>query len=360
MPKSIAHVVEPVPSNDELQDVLTLVLENSPHAVMVESDGRVVHANGAFAELVHAADLSEIIGLKACEVCDGEACRRRTPTFHPETGKYFLHKKVELKSGDRRVRVHLSFDVSERRNLEKELCDARKLQSFGLLVGGIAHDFNNVLTAVTLHAGLLSTQVEPGTWAQRQAEGIRAAADRGTSLVGQLLAYLREQSPDSEEINVDHVLRQMEAILRPLIGEHIEFVVFPHCGKTTVLMVPSQLQQIVMNLVINARDAMEGGGRIVLESGNCVLQAGNRYGLSAGDYIQLTVADTGRGMDSATMAHIFEPFYSTKKSSNGTGLGLFTVQNIVRKTGGAVSVTSEPQQCARLEVFLPKAPPLRA
>jgi C4-dicarboxylate-specific signal transduction histidine kinase len=344
----------------ELQDILTMALESSPHAVMLEAEGRVTHANQAFAKLMRASSVGEIIGCKVCKFCDGEDCKRGTPTFHSETGKHYQHKLVELCANGRKLRIHLAFDVSERRNLEKELSDTRKLQSFGLLVSGIAHDFNNVLTAVTLHAGLLSTQLEKGTWAWRQADSIRGAAERGTSLVGQLLAYLREQSPDPEEVNVDHVLRQMETILRPLIGEQIEFVVAAHCGKATVVMVPSQLQQIIMNLVINARDAMDGSGRIVLESGTCVLREGNQYKLPAGHYVQLTVADTGRGMDATTKAKMFEAFYSTKKSSNGTGLGLFTVHSIVRKNGGAINVTSEPGRGTRIEVFLAKTPALHS
>ena len=339
----------------DLQDILTMALESSPHAVMLESEGHVTHANQAYKKLMHAASMSEIIGSKNCAFCDGEACKHG-PVFHARTGRYYQHKLVDLRSHGRNLRIHLAFDVSERRSLEKELSDTRKLQSFGLLVSGIAHDFNNVLTAVTLHAGLLSTQLEQGTWAWRQADSIRGAAERGTSLVGQLLAYLREQSPDPEEVNVDHVLRQMETILRPLIGEQIEFVVSPHGGKATVVMVPSQLQQVVMNLVINARDALDGSGRIVLESGACELRAQNEFNLPTGAYVQLTVADTGKGMDSATKSRIFEAFYSTKKSSNGTGLGLFTVHSIVRKSGGAINVISEPGQGARLEVFLPKAP----
>jgi signal transduction histidine kinase len=339
----------------DLQDILTMALESSPHAVMLESDGHLTHANQAYKKMMHAVSLSEIIGSKACAFCDGEACKHG-PVFHARTGKYYQHKLVDLRAHGKDLRIHLAFDVSERRSLEKELSDTRKLQSFGLLVSGIAHDFNNVLTAVTLHAGLLSTQLEKGTWAWRQADSIRGAAERGTSLVGQLLAYLREQSPDPEEVNVDHVLRQMETILRPLIGEQIEFVVSPHGGKATVVMVPSQVQQIVMNLVINARDALDGAGRIVLESAACELRAQNEFKLPAGPYVQVTVADTGKGMDSATKSRIFEAFYSTKKSNNGTGLGLFTVHSIVRKTGGAINVISEPGQGARLEVFLPKAP----
>ncbi len=337
-----------------------MALESSPHAVMLEAEGRVTHANQAFARLMRASSVSEIVGSKVCTFCGGEDCKRGTPTLHPGIGKHYQHKLVELNANGRKLRIHLAFDVSERRNLEKELSDTRKSQSFGLLVGGIAHDFNNVLTAVTLHAGLLSAQLEKETWAWRQADSIRGAAERGTSLVGQLLAYLREQSPDPEEVNVDHVLRQMETILRPLIGEQIEFVVATHCGKATIVMVPSQLQQIVMNLVINARDAVEGSGRIVLESGTCVLSADNRHKLPAGHYVQLTVVDNGRGMDAATKAKMFEAFYSTKKSSNGTGLGLFTVHSIVRKSGGAINVMSEPGRGARIEIFLPKAPTLHS
>jgi signal transduction histidine kinase len=344
----------------ELQDILTMALESSPHAVMLESEGRVTHANQAFAKLMGAPSVREIVGSKLCAFCDGEACRQGSPVFHAASGNYYQHKLVELNASGRKLRVHLAFDVSERRNLEKELSDTRKLQSFGLLVSGIAHDFNNVLTAVTLHAGLLSAKLEKGTWEWRQADSIRAAAERGTSLVGQLLAYLREQSPDPEVVNVDHVLRQMETILRPLIGEQIEFLVATHCGKATVVIVPSQLQQIVMNLVINARDAMEGSGKIILESATCTLCGKNEYKLPAGDYVQLTVADTGRGMDATTKAKMFEAFYSTKKSNNGTGLGLFTVHRIVHKSGGAISVMSEPGRGARIEIFLPKAPVLHS
>lgn len=339
----------------ELQDILTMALESSPHAVMLESEGRVTHANAAFAKLMNEACLTQLIGSETCAFCDGEACKRGTPVLNARTGKYYQHKLVELRAHGRKLRIHLAFDVSERRSLEKELSDTRKLQSFGLLVSGIAHDFNNVLTAVTLHSGLLSAQLEKGTWAWRQADSIRGASERGTSLVGQLLSYLREQSPDPEEVNVDHVLRQIEKILRPLIGEQIEFVVSPHCGKATVVMIPSQLQQIVMNLVINGRDALDGAGRIVLESGVCELRGDNEYKLSPGTYAQVTVTDTGRGMDSATKSRIFEAFYSTKKSNNGTGLGLFTVHSIVRKSGGAINVISEPGRGSRLEVFLPKA-----
>lgn len=343
----------------DLQDVMTMALESSPHAIMLESHGRVTHANQTFAKLVKASSVKELIGTKVRTICNEKTCECG-PILHPENGKYYQRKVVELRANGRKLRIHLAFDVSERRTLEKELSDTRKLQSFGLLVSGIAHDFNNVLTAVTLHPGLLTTQLEKGTWAWRQAESVHSAADRGTSLVGQLLAYLREQSPDPEEVNVDHVLNQMDRILRPLIGEQIDFVVSPHCGKSTVMMVPSQLQQVVMNLVLNARDALEGPGRIVLESGSSSLSSENSLKLPAGTYIQLTVADTGKGMDGATKEKMFEPFYSTKKDSNGTGLGLFTVNSIVRKNGGAIRVISEPQRGTQIEVFLPKTSELHA
>ncbi|HLH08664.1 MAG TPA: ATP-binding protein [Terriglobales bacterium] len=360
MRKGSATAVIPGIQVEHLHEILAIALEHSPHAIMLERGGIVVHANQAFANLVNASNADDLIGREFSAVACSHSCKNSGPECNEKTGKYYQHKCVELKLASEKMRIHLAFDVSERRRMEKELADTRKLQSFGFLVSGIAHDFNNVLTAITLHAGLLTSQLEKNTWSWRQADSIQSAAERGTALAGQLLSYLREQSPDPEEVNVDRSLRQMVSILRPLVGEHIEFSVNPHCGKTTVIMVPSQLQQIVMNLVINARDALQDGGRILLESQNCLLQESNPYSLAAGEYAQLTVADDGHGMDEPTKARIFEPFFSTKKPGKGTGLGLFTVQNIVRKSGGSLSVTSEPGLGTRFEILLPKAPAIRS
>lgn len=344
---------------DDLQEILAVALEHSPHPVMLEQFGRVVYANRPFATMMRYSSGSDVVGRRVCDLKCDRNCESGVPAYRSDTGKYYQHRRFEVKSGRRTLKVHLAFDISERRSLEKELSDNRKAQSFGLLVSGIAHDFNNVLTAITLKAGLLSAKLEKDSWAWRQATSISGAAEQGTSLVGQLLSYLREQSPDAEEVNVDHVLRRMQPVLAPLLGEQIDFSMSLHCGNSTVLMVPSQLQQIAMNLVVNARDALDGSGKIVLESGDCLLREENRYQLPSGKYIQISVVDNGRGMDEVTRARVFEPFYSTKKSKNGTGLGLFTVQSIAKKANGAVSIESELGKGTRVEVLVPKAPRVR-
>ncbi|HJW14445.1 MAG TPA: ATP-binding protein, partial [Thermoanaerobaculia bacterium] len=239
-------------------------------------------------------------------------------------------------------------DITERKRLEEQFRQAQKMEAIGRLAGGVAHDFNNILTAILGYSDLLGASLSASNPLREEVEEIRKAAERAAALTRQLLAFGRRQVLILEVLDLNLLVREMERMLRRVIGEDIEIRTRydPELGR--VRADRGQLEQVLINLIINARDAMPSGGTITIETGNAELDG---HHLPA---VMLAVGDTGCGMDAETRAHIFEPFYTTKEKGKGTGLGLATVYGIVEQSGGHVRVSSEPGRGATFRVFLPR------
>ena len=246
----------------------------------------------------------------------------------------------------------------ERGRLEQQFRQAQKMEAVGRLAGGVAHDFNNLLTVMTGYADLLLAGGDLARQQRTALEEIRRAAERGGSLTHQLLAFSRRQPFTPRSVRLNLLMVNMEKMLSRLIGEDVELITVAGAEPATVRTDPGQLEQVIMNVVVNARDAMPGGGKLILETANAEVDqsyAGPNVDLKPGSYIVLAISDTGMGMDQETLTHLFEPFFTTKGPGKGTGLGLATAYGIVKQSGGAISVYSEPGRGTTVKIYLPSA-----
>ncbi|MGA3176582.1 MAG: PAS domain S-box protein [Candidatus Acidiferrum sp.] len=260
-------------------------------------------------------------------------------------------------SNSRPVMEGIIVDITERKQLETQLQQSRKMEAVGRLAGGIAHDFNNLLTIITGYTELALSRPTVPPEIRSDIERIENAAGRAAGLVRQLLAFSRRQVMQPKTIDLNAIVLNLDKLLRRLMDDNVEMVtqVPENVGK--VKADPAQIEQVIMNLVVNARDAMPNGGRLVVETSNADLDASyaeNHVSMKPGRYVMLAVSDTGVGMDRRTIAHIFEPFYTTKESGRGTGLGLSTVYGIVKQSGGYIWVYSEPGKGSTFKVYLPR------
>jgi PAS domain S-box-containing protein len=247
-------------------------------------------------------------------------------------------------------------DLSERKNWEDQLHQAQKLEAIGSLAAGVAHDFNNLLSVILSYSELLALDLKEADPMRADLREIQTAGMLAVTLTRRLLAFGRQQVLQPKMLDLCQVVAGMEVMLRRLLGEELELVVTlaPECGK--VMVDPGQIEQVVMNLVINARDAMPAGGRLSITAEEVVLEqeyAAQHVGATAGPHVLLAVSDTGIGMDEATQSHMFEPFFTTKGPGKGTGLGLATVFGIVKQSGGTIAVVSEPNRGTRFNIYLP-------
>jgi PAS domain S-box-containing protein len=260
-------------------------------------------------------------------------------------------------SDSRRSMEGIIVDITERKLLEGQLQQSRRMEAVGRLAGGIAHDFNNLLTVIKGYTELALGRPKVQPELRTDIERIEDASERAAGLVRQLLAFSRRQVLQPKVLDLNGIVVGLDKLLRRLMDEDIEMVTLAGKGVGTIKADPGQIEQVIMNLVVNARDAMPEGGRLTIETSNVDLDGGyakDHASVKPGRYVMLVVSDTGIGMSAETVAHIFEPFYTTKESGRGTGLGLSTVYGIVKQSGGYIWVYSEPGKGSAFKVYLPR------
>jgi len=337
-------------------------------------DGHILDCNPAFCEMF-GYSRDELLGLHASVLYVGGAAER--DAVLADIQQHGSKRGIELpyrrkdgvlvwtienvsvttNSSGQRVIEGAMLDVTQRRSLELQLQQAQKMESIGQLAGGVAHDFNNLLTVMRGYSDLQLDATAPSSPVHGYAQQIASAVDRAAGLTRQLLAFSRQQVMQARVVNLNTLLRDFEKLLRRLIGEDIEMrtILDPDLGNVKVD--PGQMEQVIMNLVTNARDAMSEGGTVTIETSNITLDRlfleRHPY-IVPGAYIRLAVSDTGAGIDEATRSRIFEPFFTTKESGKGTGLGLATTYGIVKQSQGYIEVYSEVGVGSSFEVYLPR------
>jgi two-component system cell cycle sensor histidine kinase/response regulator CckA len=250
----------------------------------------------------------------------------------------------------------LTRDLTERKNWEVQLHQAHKMEAIGGLAAGVAHDFNNLLSVILSYSELIASDLKDGDPMRADLQEIQSAGLLAVTLTRRLLAFGRQQVVQPKVVDLCCIIAALETMLRRLVGEDVEMVTEMATERGKVLVDPGQMELVVMNLVVNARDAMQDGGKLTIETTEVLLDehfAAQHLGATPGPHVLLTVSDTGVGMDEATLAHIFEPFFTTKQLGKGTGLGLATVFGIVKQSGGIIQVLSERHRGTTVNVYLP-------
>ncbi|HTS35488.1 MAG TPA: PAS domain S-box protein [Candidatus Solibacter sp.] len=358
------------------QNRLALIVDSSQDAIIGKNlDGIVTHWNKG-AEQIYGYTAQEMIGTPISVLAPPERADEIPNILNKiragERVEYF--ESVRVAKDGRRLSVSLSVspirdadgtivgastiarDISAQKKVEDQLRQSQKMEAIGRLAGGVAHDFNNLLGIVSACSELLRSRVDAANL--EYIDNIQEAAKRGASLTRQLLAFGRRQPLHNQVLDLNDRLKDMTKLLRPLMGDDVEVVLLPRSPSAVIEADTGQLDQIVINLAVNARDAMPRGGKLVIET--AVLDfdeafASEHPSLAAGRYVMLAVSDSGVGMDEATRLRVFEPFFTTKEIGKGTGLGLATVYGIVKQSGGHVLVYSEPTHGTTFKIYLPSA-----
>src|SRR5580765_4837734 len=349
------------------------LVTNAPYGICsCDSTGKILDANPAFLELLGLTSANDVIGQHIYSLyADSEQWFDLADLLRSSAPFKGLTAEWKRKSGTTVVRVSgrsvmngrsegivfeiFAEDVTERRALEQQLRQSQKMEAVGRLAGGIAHDFNNLLMVISGYSEFLLERLGPDPALRGPAKEISTAAERATSLTRQLLAFSRKQMLAPKVLDLNAVVTENLKMLTRLIGEDIDLVMIPGADLGAVKADPGQIEQVILNLAVNARDAMPHGGRLTIETSNVTLDeayARVHSPVQPGDYTMLAITDTGVGMDSDTQSHIFEPFFTTK-GPKGTGLGLSTVYGIVKQSGGYIWVYSEPSKGTSFKIYMP-------
>ncbi|HKT08246.1 MAG TPA: response regulator [Gemmatimonadaceae bacterium] len=353
----------------ESQERLRRIFEHVGDALFITTeDGLIVEANPAACRLAGLG----VDALRTLTVHDALGLPEVDPAASPArpagilpNGEYRVKQKTATQVLDVRsvgfvpgMIAYSVRDLTAQRRLEEELHQSRKMDAIGRLAGGVAHDFNNVLTAITCYSEILLGAFEESDDRRTDVLEIKKAARRAASLTGQLLAFSRRQVLQPRVLDLNFVVDDMQRMLARMIGEDIHLTIRHDSNPQTVRADPGQLGQVVMNLAVNARDAMPSGGELTLETGSAILEAPLAHAHGAvppGEYATLRVADSGHGMSEGVLAHLYEPFFTTKEKGRGTGLGLSTVYGIVSQSAGHITVTSTEGAGTAFTVYLPRA-----
>lgn len=353
-----------VPSDDRFK----AVFDNAVEAMLlVDDDRRYLDVNDAACELL-GRSREELLGLSIDDLFPEAAAPGRWEQFLADGSR---RGELEIVRPDGEVRyvefvsranvlpgIHLSVkrDVTARRRLEEQLRESQKLEIVGRLAGGLAHDFNNLLTAILGYSELLERRLDAGDAGRRDIAAIRDSAEKARDLTSQLLAFSRQQILQPETLDPNAVVRELEKMLPCLLGADVVLEMQLADAVGSVRVDPGRLQQVIANIAVNAREAMPEGGRLTIQTGEFEVtpELAPRYELDPGNYVVLMMGDTGHGMDEETRSHVFAPFFTTRGSSGNSGLGLSTVFGIVKQSGGAIWVESEPGQGARFTICLPR------
>jgi len=318
------------------------------------------------AQVFHACAVQGVPYDETMEIISAQGHRRWVRT-HGEPVRDPSGKIVKVEGAIQDITRHKTADA-ERERLQAQLAQLQKIESVGRLAGGVAHDFNNMLQVILGHADFALERLAAGESVEDDLQEIRRAATRSADLTRQLLAYARKQTIAPRILNLNETIAGMLQMLRRLIGEHIRLIWQPHVDLAPIRMDPSQLDQILANLCVNARDAITGAGTVTIRTRHAVIgpaEIARHPEQHPGDYICLSVTDDGAGMEPEVVAQLFEPFFTTKNVGRGIGLGLATIYGIVRQNGGFIDVNSQPGQGSCFRIFLPKhkiadlAPPMR-
>ena len=361
-------------SRDHEETLHALLNATTDMVFLVESDGTLQACNEAFARAVGTQNAAELTGRPIWEM-KGIPLDIRIHEYTDKVLQTGSAVRVEiahestivdlgifpiLDDSGKVLRLALFVrDVTATRKTEEQLRQAQKMEAVGRLAGGIAHDFNNLITVIKGFSDLVLGGVPKGSRLAEDIAQVKGAADRAAELTSRLLAFSRKQVLEPRVVDPVALIRGIETMLKRVIGEDIE-VITEMAGDTgRILADPGQIEQVLMNLAVNARDAMPRGGKLRISTSNRVV--GSRpepecHDLKPGDYVRLLVSDTGHGMDEKTLTHIFEPFFTTKEEGRGTGMGLSTVYGIVTQSGGLVTCTSAPGAGATFTIFFPRLP----
>jgi two-component system, cell cycle sensor histidine kinase and response regulator CckA len=345
------------------------LIDSAFDGVVVQQDGIIRSVNRAYAEMF-AYGIEELIGMDILELVPPE---HRDDARTRIAEDKLVYETMGLKKDGTAINIEISAsnclfrgeparlaavrDITERKLLEAQLRQSQKMEAIGQLAGGVAHDFNNLLTAIVGYSELTMKRLPANDPVRHNIQEIKKAGDRAASLTRQLLAFSRKQVLQPIVLNVNSGVADLEKMLRRLIGEDIELrtVLDPELGS--IKADPGQIEQVLMNLAVNARDAMPQGGKLTIETKNVQLDdeyARQHIGVTPGPYVQLAVSDSGVGMDEWTQARIFEPFFTTKDAGKGTGLGLSMVYGIIKQSGGNIWVYSEVGQGTTVKIYLPR------
>lgn len=267
------------------------------------------------------------------------------------TPYYFTGQKVQM-NGEACL-IGIGLDISERRRLEAQFIEAQKMEVIGQLAGGVAHDFNNILSVIMGYSDLIAAKMDPSSPLRDYIDEIMLASERAVGLTGQLLIFSRKQTVQLVVLDLNEVVGDLEQMLGRLIGENIDLSMVPGESLGAVKGDAGYVGQVLMNLVVNARDAMPKGGKLTISTENVTFEQ-NDGKIPAGEYVMLSVSDTGTGMTEEVKAHLFEAFFTTKQAGRGTGLGLATCQTIIQQTSGHIAVESEPGQGTTFKIYFPR------